>query len=102
VTDLVEGLHRLATSGEHTPVNLGNPEETTLLELAAAIIEATGSSSELVHQALPIDDPKVRRPDITKAKRLLGWEPVVPLPQGLAEVVAFERTNHSHALTALM
>jgi dTDP-glucose 4,6-dehydratase len=101
VSDLVEGLYRLAKSGEHTPVNLGNPTENTLLELAGAIIDATGSASEIVHEALPIDDPKVRRPDISKAQRLLDWNPVVPLADGLAKVIAFERANPSHALTAL-
>ena len=88
-------------SGEHTPVNLGNPDENTLLELAGAIIDATGSASEIVHEALPIDDPKVRRPDISKAQRLLDWNPVVPLADGLAKVIAFERANPSHSLTAL-
>jgi dTDP-glucose 4,6-dehydratase len=101
VTDLIAGLYDLATSGEHTPVNLGNPHEMTLLELARIIITVTGSSSDVVFQALPIDDPKVRRPDIGKAKSLLGWEPTVPLADGLAKVVAFERRNHSHTQTAL-
>ena len=101
VDDLMEGLYRLATSGEHEPVNLGNPAELTLTGLAEAIIEVTGSSSEIVYSALPIDDPKVRQPDITKAKELLGWEPVVPLREGLERVVKFERGNQSHSLTAL-
>ena len=101
VSDLIDGLHRLAVSGEHVPINLGNPTETTLLELAEAIVEATGSSSETVFEALPMDDPKVRRPDVTRARELLGWEPTVPLAEGLAQVIAFERSNHSHSLTAL-
>ena len=101
VDDLMEGLYRLATSGEHEPVNLGNPAELTLTGLAEAIIEVTGSSSEIVYSALPIDDPKVRQPDITKAKDLLGWEPVVPLREGLERVVKFERGTQSHSLTAL-
>jgi dTDP-glucose 4,6-dehydratase len=101
VTDLIDGLYRLAASGEHIPINLGNPTETTLLELAQAILKATRSSSEMVFEALPMDDPKVRRPDITRARELLGWEPAVPLAEGLAEVIAFERHNHSHSLTAL-
>ena len=101
VDDLMEGLYRLATSGEHEPVNLGNPAELTLTGLAEAIIAVTGSSSEIVYSALPIDDPKVRQPDITKAKELLGWEPVVPLREGLERVVKFERGNQSHSLTAL-
>jgi dTDP-glucose 4,6-dehydratase len=101
VSDLIDGLHRLAVSGEHVPINLGNPTETTLLELAEVIVEATGSSSEMVFEALPMDDPKVRRPDITRARELLSWEPTVPLAEGLAQVIAFERGNHSHSLTAL-
>lgn len=101
VDDLMEGLWRLAASGEHEPVNLGNPAERTLTELAEQVIEVTGSESELVYSALPIDDPKVRRPDITRARELLGWEPTVPLAEGLARVVEFERGNQSHTLTAL-
>ena len=101
VSDLIDGLFRLAASGEHVPINLGNPVETTLRELAQAVIETTSSGSEVVFQALPIDDPKVRRPDISKAKGLLGWQPSVTLVEGLAEVVAFERNNDSHSLTAL-
>ena len=101
VDDLMEGLYRLATSGEHEPTNLGNPAELTLTGLAETIVEVTGSSSEIVYSALPIDDPKVRQPDITKAKGLLGWEPVVPLREGLERVVKFERGNQSHSLTAL-
>src|SRR5512140_2473007 len=75
VDDLMEGLYRLAFSGEHTPVNIGNPTEMTLTQLAEEIISVTGSASEIVYSALPIDDPKVRRPDIAKARRLLEWEP---------------------------
>jgi Nucleoside-diphosphate-sugar epimerases len=101
VSDLIDGLFRLATSGEHVPINLGNSTETTLLELAAAIVELTGSGSQTVFEALPMDDPKVRRPDITRAKELLGWEPSVSLAEGLAKVVAFERNNQSHSQTAL-
>ncbi|HUK77062.1 MAG TPA: UDP-glucuronic acid decarboxylase family protein [Thermoleophilia bacterium] len=101
VTDLITGLYDLAASGEHTPVNLGNPHEMTLLELARSIITVTESTSEIVFQALPLDDPKVRRPDIGKAKSLLAWEPTVPLAEGLAKVVAFERKNQSHTQTAL-
>ena len=73
----------LAESGHHEPVNIGNPHEFTLLELAQAVVELTGSRSEIVHEALPIDDPKVRRPDITLARELLGWEPKVELREGL-------------------
>jgi dTDP-glucose 4,6-dehydratase len=83
VDDLISGLIALAASGEHLPVNIGNPAEYTLLELAKQVIEATGSSSEIVYEALPVDDPKVRQPDITRARQLLGWEPQVSLEEGL-------------------
>ena len=83
VDDLIRGLMALAASGEHLPVNIGNPAEYTLLELAQKVIEATGSSSEIVFEALPVDDPKVRQPDITRARQLLGWEPQVSLEEGL-------------------
>ena len=101
VDDLIEGLYRLAASGEHEPLNLGNPAEMTLTEMAEAVLKATDSPSKIVYSALPIDDPKVRQPDITRAKELLGWGPVVPLSDGLERVVEFERGNRSHSLTAL-
>ncbi|MBX5468890.1 MAG: SDR family oxidoreductase [Thermoleophilaceae bacterium] len=84
VSDLVDGVIRLAESGYHAPVNIGNPSEFTLLELARTVIEVTGSSSEIVHEALPTDDPRVRRPDISLAHDLLRWEPTVELREGLA------------------
>jgi dTDP-glucose 4,6-dehydratase len=83
VDDLIRGLILLAESGEHMPVNIGNPEEKTLLGLAEAVLEVTGSSSTIVFEALPIDDPQVRQPDITRARQLLGWEPEVSLEDGL-------------------
>jgi len=83
VSDQVRGLIALANSGYHLPVNIGNPEEYTLLELAEVIKEVTGSSSEIVFEALPTDDPKQRQPDISLAKELLGWEPEVDLRTGL-------------------
>jgi dTDP-glucose 4,6-dehydratase len=83
VDDLVRGLFLLASSGEHLPVNLGNPAEMSLLELAEAVIRVTGSPSEIVFEALPVDDPQVRQPDITRARQLLGWEPEVALDEGL-------------------
>src|SRR5918998_1136763 len=83
VDDLVDGIIRLAESGYNDPVNVGNPDEYTLLQLAEAVIEATGSRSEIVFEALPTDDPQVRRPDITLARELLGWEPTVQLRDGL-------------------
>ena len=101
VDDLVEALLRLAQSGEHEPTNLGSPAEMSLLELAKTIIEVTGSKSEIVFSALPVDDPKVRQPDITKAKRILEWEPKVTLRDGLARVHEFERHNRPYSLTAL-
>jgi dTDP-glucose 4,6-dehydratase len=84
VDDSVRGLVALLDSDHVGPVNLGNPEDITVLELAAAVLEVTGSSSELVHEALPVDDPARRRPDISLARRVLGWEPEVPLRDGLA------------------
>jgi dTDP-glucose 4,6-dehydratase len=83
VDDLVRGLVLLAESGEHLPVNIGNPAELTLLGLAEAILRATGSTSKIVYEALPVDDPQVRQPDITRAQQLLGWEPEVGLEEGL-------------------
>jgi dTDP-glucose 4,6-dehydratase len=85
--DLVRGLVALALSGEHLPVNLGNPDEHSLLALAKIAIRATGSSSEIVFEALPIDDPQVRQPDITRARQLLDWEPEVPLEEGLRRTI---------------
>ncbi|MFM9017935.1 MAG: GDP-mannose 4,6-dehydratase, partial [Actinomycetota bacterium] len=83
VTDLIEGLVRLIRSDEHDPVNIGNPEEYTILQLAEAVLEATGSPSEIVYEALPQDDPTVRQPDITRARGILGWEPTIGLADGL-------------------
>jgi dTDP-glucose 4,6-dehydratase len=83
VDDLVRGLIALAESGEHLPVNIGNPQEFTLLELAEKVIEIWESGSEIVFEALPVDDPKVRQPDITRAQQVLGWEPEVGLDEGL-------------------
>jgi dTDP-glucose 4,6-dehydratase len=83
VSDLVDGIIRLAESGVHQPVNIGNPNEFTLLELAQAVIEVCGSRSEIVYEALPTDDPQVRQPDIALARELLGWEPTVELREGL-------------------
>ena len=88
VDDMVSGLVRLAESGEHLPVNLGNPDAMTLLELAEAVIRVTGSASEIVFEALPVDDPQVRQPDITRARQLLGWEPEIEVDEGLRRAAA--------------
>ena len=91
VSDLIAGIWRLMQSTVNDPVNIGNPREMTLLELAKHVLRATGSRSEIVFRPLPIDDPKVRQPDISKAKRLLGWEPAVELEEGLARTVEWCR-----------
>jgi len=88
VDDLVRGLILLAESGEHLPVNIGNPAEMTLLELAEAVVRATSSSSAIVFEALPVDDPQVRQPDITRARQFLGWEPEIELDEGLRRTLA--------------
>lgn len=87
VSDLIRGMIALAESGHHHPVNIGNPREFTLLELAEAVVEVTGSRSEIVHEPLPTDDPQVRQPDITLARQLLGWEPEVELREGLRRTI---------------
>jgi dTDP-glucose 4,6-dehydratase len=97
VEDLIRGLILLVESGEHMPVNIGNPGEYTILELAEAVLAATGSSSQIVFEALPIDDPQVRQPDITRAKQLLGWEPEVALEEGLRRTLASLGRNPARA-----
>ncbi len=91
VDDLIEGIVRLSRSEEHLPVNLGNSEEYTILECAKAVLEVTASKSELSYVELPVDDPTRRRPDITKARKLLGWEPRVGLKDGLKKSLAYFR-----------
>jgi len=91
ITDLVEGIIRLMLSDVNEPVNIGNPREMTLKELAETIIRMTGSKSRLVYRPLPEDDPKVRQPDITRARTLLGWEPKVSLEQGLGTTIEYFR-----------
>jgi dTDP-glucose 4,6-dehydratase len=87
VDDLVRGLVLLAESGVHEPVNIGNPSELSLLEMAELVVELTGSRAEIVFEALPVDDPQVRQPDITRARQLLGWEPEVSLRDGLTRTI---------------
>jgi dTDP-glucose 4,6-dehydratase len=89
VDDLIEGILRLSRSTEHMPVNIGNPHEFTILECAQAVLEVTGSNSELRFESLPTDDPTRRRPDITKARELLGWEPLIQLKEGLKRSLSF-------------
>ena len=93
VSDLVEGLLRLVESGEPYPVNLGNPNEMTILEFANYIRKHVDSRAGIDFRPLPSDDPKIRRPDITKAKRVLGWEPKIPLDQGIAQTVDYFRSR---------
>jgi dTDP-glucose 4,6-dehydratase len=93
VDDLIEGILRLSRSDEHLPVNIGNPNEFTILECAQAVLEATGSKSELRFEPLPQDDPTRRRPDITKARTLLSWEPRITLQEGLAKSLPFFRSK---------
>lgn len=91
VSDLVEGIFRLLMSEEHEPVNIGNPHEVTLLELAELIKKLAGSTSEITYMPLPTDDPKVRRPDTTKAEKILGWKAQVSLEEGLKKTMVYFR-----------
>ena len=87
VDDLISGIYALAASDEHYPVNLGNPSEFTILELAETVLKVTGSQSEIVFEALPMDDPQIRQPDITRAKEILGWTPEIDLEEGLRRLL---------------
>ncbi|MDP9352786.1 MAG: GDP-mannose 4,6-dehydratase, partial [Chloroflexota bacterium] len=91
VDDLIEALTRLMGTDYHQPVNVGNPEEYTMIELASIVKELVGSSSPITHEPLPGDDPKQRRPDITRARQLLDWEPQVPLREGLRRTIEYLR-----------
>jgi dTDP-glucose 4,6-dehydratase len=93
ITDLVDGIIRLMLSAENDPVNIGNPAEMTIEEIAKVIIEMTGSKSKIIYKPLPEDDPKVRKPDITRARTLLNWEPRVDLRQGLTSTIDYFRTK---------
>ena len=91
VSDLIEGIYALARSSHHEPVNIGNPSEMTILQFAEKIRTLCGSSSEIVHKPLPVDDPKIRQPNIQKAKSLLGWEPRMDLEHGLSLTIEYFR-----------
>jgi nucleoside-diphosphate-sugar epimerase len=91
VDDLVDGIVRLFERGASEPTNVGNPREFTVLELANVVVRLTGSHSRIVREPLPEDDPKVRQPDITRARTLLGWEPKIELEAGLAKTIAYFR-----------
>jgi dTDP-glucose 4,6-dehydratase len=93
ISDLVDGILRLMESATNDPVNIGNPHEMTIEQIATEIVAMTGSSSRLVHKPLPTDDPKVRQPDITRARTLLGWEPKVSLREGLEQTIEYFRTR---------
>jgi dTDP-glucose 4,6-dehydratase len=93
ITDLVDGIIRLMLSSENDPINIGNPREMTIAEIAGTIIKMTGSTSTVVYKPLPTDDPKQRRPDITRARTLLQWEPRVPLEEGLVKTIEYFRTK---------
>lgn len=91
VSDLIDGIFRLSQSGYHEPVNIGNPREMTVLEFARAILKHTGVDLPVIHKELPTDDPKVRQPDITLARKLLGWEPKVDFEEGITRTIAYFR-----------
>jgi dTDP-glucose 4,6-dehydratase len=91
VSDLVEGIYRLSLSNEADPVNIGNPSELSVLDFARTIQRLTGTRSEIVFKPLPVDDPRVRQPDISRARRLLGWEPKVKLEEGLSRTIEYFR-----------
>ncbi len=93
VSDLVEGLYRLLISDVNEPINIGNPSEMTIKQMAEAVIKVTGSRSKIIYKDLPVDDPKVRQPDISRAKKLLGWKPKVELEEGLKKTVAWFKTQ---------
>jgi dTDP-glucose 4,6-dehydratase len=93
IADLVDGIRRLMQSRVTDPVNIGNPHEMTLLELAKKILRLSGSTSEIVFEPLPEDDPKVRQPDITRARTLLGWEPRIEVDEGLRRTLSWFRSR---------
>jgi dTDP-glucose 4,6-dehydratase len=92
VDDEIDGIFRLFMNGDANPTNIGNPDEYTVKELAEIVVELTGSSSPIVYRPLPEDDPKVRRPDITRARTMLGWTPKVPVHAGVEKTIAYFRS----------
>jgi dTDP-glucose 4,6-dehydratase len=102
VDDLIRGLHLLMSSHEHLPVNIGNPRELTLLELAETILRVTGSRSDIVYEALPVDDPKVRQPDIARAREVLDWEPTIELEEGLVRTLGTQLDQPVPAVSPLV
>ena len=100
VEDEVEGIFRLFMKGDHDPCNIGNPDEYTVLQLAEMVIELTGSSSVIERRPLPTDDPRVRKPDITRARTMLGWDPKVPVREGLKRTIDYFRSTQRKAATA--
>ena len=91
VSDLIDGIFKLSQGDYHEPVNIGNPAEMTVLQFAKAILEITGSKSEIDYRPLPVDDPKVRQPDIALAKQVLGWEPKIDFDQGIRTTIQYFR-----------
>ena len=91
-SDEVEGIYRLFMHGDHNPTNIGNPDEYTVRQLAELVVELTGATSPIVEEPLPVDDPKVRRPDITRARTMLGWEPAVHVREGLSRTIEYFRS----------
>jgi len=91
VSDLIDGIFKLAMSNYHEPVNLGNPREMTIKQFADEIIRITGAKSKIEYKPLPVDDPKVRQPDITRAKEVLGWEPRVDFEEGIKNTIEYFR-----------
>ena len=97
---MIEGIYRLMLSNIHKPINLGNPQEMTILDFAHKIIELTKSKSKVVYKPLPKDDPKVRRPDISRAKKLLNWEPKISLEEGLERTINWFRKSREEQQNA--
>ena len=93
VSDLIDGIYKLMMSDYKLPMNIGNPEEITMLDLAKEIIELTNSKSKIIFNELPVDDPKIRQPDITKARNILKWQPKVYRKEGLEKTINFYRSN---------